>query len=106
MFSPTYNRTQTALLMTNRIEVVFHPDMRPVHAYLEPIVDILVASGNQLAHDYRWGEDRTGFFCHLARPMDFNLIEATFTLPAGIRLDRAGDVLECDLSGATIRGGV
>jgi hypothetical protein len=38
--------------------------------------------------------------------MDFNLIEATFTLPAGIRLDRAGDVLECDLSGATIRGGV
>jgi hypothetical protein len=90
--------------MTGKIEIVFHPDLRPVHAHLEPIVDLLLASGNQLAHGYRWGEDRTGFFCHLARPIDFDLIEATFTLPSGIRLDRAGDVLECDLSWATIRG--
>lgn len=79
---------------------------RPVYLHLEPIVDLLLESGNILAHDYRWGENRTGFFCHLKKPIDFALIEASFDLPTFILLNRADGSIECDITSATVTGGV
>jgi hypothetical protein len=78
--------------------------MRPEYFHLEPIVDLLLKNGNQLAKTYRWGENRTGFFCFLARPLDFDLIESTFIVPEFVRLDREHDVIECDKKWASIKG--
>jgi hypothetical protein len=82
----------------------FDPSARPVYLHLEPIVQLLLEHGNKLAHDYRWGENRTGFFCHLTRPIDFELVEASFDLPPSILLNRAGDSIECDVTWASITG--
>lgn len=86
--------------------VTFDSSVRPVYSHLEPIVDLLLRSGNRLARDYRWGENRTGYFCFLQYPIDFELIESSFELPEFIRLDRENDAIECDQTWASIRGGM
>jgi hypothetical protein len=86
--------------------IVFEPHVRPVYAHLEPIVDLLLTHGNRLAHKYRWGENRTGPFCHFSDALNFDLIENTFEIPPYIRLDRQNGSIECDQTWACIVGGV
>jgi hypothetical protein len=74
--------------------------------HLEPIVDALLAAGNTLATPYRWGENRTGYFCHLVRPIDFALVKQEFELPDFILLNPSEDSIECDRTWATIQGGL
>jgi hypothetical protein len=88
--------------MTTTID--FDAATRPVYSHLEPIVDLLLRNGNELALPFRWGENRSGFFCHLARPIDFALIESTFVLPASVRLSRGEGSVECDVTWASIKG--
>jgi hypothetical protein len=85
-------------------KILFDPCTRPVYSHLEPIIDLLLGQGNTLAHKYRWGENRTGFFCHLAKPIDFKLIEASFELPPWVRLTGERDAIECDKTWTTIQG--
>ena len=87
-------------------ELVFDPAVRPVYAHLEPIVDLLLKSGNKLALPYRWGENRTGYFCFLEKPIDFTLIESAFLLPPNVRLAREEGSVECDTTWASIKGGM
>jgi uncharacterized membrane protein len=87
-----------------RTTISFDPSVRPVYAHLEPIVDLLLANGNQLARPYRWGENRTGFYCFLSKPIDFDLIESAFVLPQTVRLARSGGRVECDVTWASIKG--
>jgi hypothetical protein len=87
-------------------ELVFDPSARPVYSHLEPIVDLLLKEGNELARGYRWGENRTGYYCFLVKPVDFDLIESTFLLPPNVRLDRDEDSVECDVTWASIKGGM
>jgi len=87
-------------------ELKFDPAIRPVYSHLDPIVDLLLQGGNLLAREYRWGENRTGYFCFLQKPIDFDLIDATFTLPPSVRLDRDQDGVECDVTWASIKGGM
>ena len=84
--------------------ITFDPQVRPVYSHLEVIVDALLKSGNHLAYEHRWGENRTGPYCHLAKPLDFALIENTFELPPFVRLNRQKDSIECDQSWASIVG--
>jgi len=86
--------------------IIFDPSVRPVYNHLVPIVNLLLNNGNESSHDYLWGEDRTGYFVHFKRPIDFGLIEASFEIPEFIRLDKSLDTIECDKSWVTIRGGV
>lgn len=88
-----------------RTPILFDPFVRPVYAHLEPIVDLLLANGNALALPFRWGENRTGFFCSLSKPIDFDLIETTFSLPSTVRLARVEGNVECDVTWACIQGG-
>ena len=84
--------------------IPFDPQVRPVYAHLEPVVDLLLQHGNELALPYRWGDNRTGYFCHLAKPIDFALIECDLALPSHVRLSREEDSVECDVTWASIRG--
>lgn len=87
-----------------RTTISFDPSVRPVYAHLEPIVDLLLANGNQLARPYRWGENRTGYYCFLSKPIDFDLIESAFVLPQTVSLDRSEGSVECDVTWASIKG--
>lgn len=51
---------------------------------LDPLVDLLLAHGNQLAEPNRWGANPTGYFCLLNHPIDFDLVEQFFDLPSMI----------------------
>jgi hypothetical protein len=86
--------------------IVFDHDARPIYSHLEPIVDWLLDQGNRLSHAYRWGADRSGYFCHFKNTLDFDLIEVTFDLPPYVRINRETLSIECDQSGARITGPV
>ena len=87
-----------------KTKLLFDPRARPVYSHLEPIVDLLLDHGNALAREYRWGENRTGFYCFLARPIDFKLVEASFDLPSCIRFIGERDTIECDKTWTSIQG--
>jgi hypothetical protein len=91
--------------MSTKRTIAFDPSVRPIYSHLEPIVNLLLAHGNRSAHDYVWGENRTGPFCHLREALNFDLIERSFEIPSFIRLLKDGNSIECDASWATIVGG-
>jgi hypothetical protein len=84
--------------------IQYEPSVRPVYVHLDPLVDILLAHGSRLAFVYRWAQNRTGFYCPMTKPIDFDLIEQTFDLPDFVRLDREGGAIECDSTWARIVG--
>ena len=92
--------------MSKKRQITFDSKVRPVYSHLEPIVDLLLTNGNSLSHEYRWGENRTGFYCHLQHRLDFDLIESTFEFPSFVRLNRQNDSVECDQTWASIVGGM
>jgi len=92
--------------MSEKRRIQFDSKVRPVYSHLEPIVDLLLDNGNGLSHDYKWGEDRTGFYCHFRLPLDFELIEKAFELPPFVTLNRQSDSVECQRTWASIVGGI
>jgi hypothetical protein len=66
---------------------------RPKHNILDGVLDLLLSHGNELATDYRWGSNPTGYFTLLKRQVDFDLVRRHFDLPASIILDeRFGEI--------------
>jgi len=91
--------------MSEKIPIQSPPDSGPVYSHLDPIVDFLLAHGNELACDYRWGENRTNHFCNLKWQIDFDLLESNFTFPECIQLNRKRSSITCDVTWAEINGG-
>lgn len=89
-----------------KANINFDPAVRPVYLHLEPIVQLLLEHGNELARSYRWGEDRTGFHCLLSKGIDFDLVRKEFEIPDFIRLDVENDAIECDITWASIKGNI
>ncbi|WP_431274677.1 hypothetical protein ACQ858_22215 [Variovorax ureilyticus] len=82
------------------------PPRQPLYAHLDPVVDFLVANGNALAYPYRWGSDREGYFCVVARPIAFaDLLEA-FQFPPTVLLTPDLNQIYCEKTGALIRSEV
>lgn len=79
------------------------PSGMPLHSHLEKIVDFLLLNGNKLAHNYRWGSNREGYFCHLTEPIDFSRLETTFEFPSTIILGKTTNVIYCERTGCTIK---
>ena len=73
------------------------------YAHLDPVVDFLLDHGNRLAHDFRWGSNREGFFCHMAFPIDFEQLQSAFDFPSTILLGRDRNVIYCQTSGCIIK---
>ncbi len=84
--------------------ISYNVGVRPIYQHLDPIVDLLIEHGNKLSELYRWGENRTGFFCNLLYPIDFDLIERAFDIPDYLILSRTTDTIECNKSWASIAG--
>lgn len=88
----------------NKIRVLDDaPAGQPLHAHLEPVVDYLLANGNSLAHTYRWGSNREGYFCHVSNPIDFDGLEAAFEFPPTIVFGKERNVVYCQNTGCLIQ---
>jgi hypothetical protein len=84
----------------------FPPDEGPPYAHLEPIVDALLAAGNEVAGPSKFYLDRDGWRADLRRPINFGLIEERFDLPDSILLAKSRDAVLCQNTWIEIRGGV
>ncbi|RCS58073.1 hypothetical protein [Parvibium lacunae] len=60
----------------------------PGHAILDPVLDYLLAQGNQLATSYRWASNPTGLVAVVRFPINFNQLEEEFDFPPDIILDK------------------
>ena len=79
------------------------PEGQPSHAHLEVVVDYLIANGNSLAHTYRWGSNREGYFCHVLRSIDFDGLVATFNFPASVFFGRERNLIYSKKTGCIIQ---
>lgn len=76
---------------------------QPMHAHLEIVVAFLLLHGNLLAHDFRWGSNREGYFCHLKEPIDFDKLNANFEFPKTIVLGKERNIIFCQNTGCIIQ---
>jgi hypothetical protein len=81
------------------------PKAKP-YSHLEPIVDALIASGNQSMRDEWFYLDRDGWRCDLKEPIDFDLLRAKFDFPKTIILSEPLDKIFCKNSWIEIKGHV
>lgn len=79
------------------------PAGKPLHAHLEVVVDYLLSHGNTLSHAYRWGSNREGYFCYVAKPIDFERLEASFEFPPTIVMGKERNVISCRKTGCVIK---
>ncbi len=76
---------------------------QPKHKILDGILDLLLAHGNELATDYRWGSNPTGYFAVLKQPIDFSLIKDNFELPTSVMLNEQFGEVDYGLGTVIIR---
>ena len=55
-------RFRAGYAVNSKRMINFDPRARPVYSHLDPIVDLLLGNGNRLSYEFRWGENRTGFY--------------------------------------------
>lgn len=79
------------------------PPLQPLHTHLEGVVDYLLANGNWLAHAYRWGSNREGYFCHILNPIDFDGLLMKFEFPSTIIFGRDRNIIYCQKTGCLIQ---
>lgn len=60
----------------------------------DPVVDLLLANGNQLADVNRWSVDQTGYTCELKQPIDFELLENTFEFPDNVEFNHQHSAID------------
>lgn len=76
-------------------------DARP-YANLLPLVEALANHGNEASGPFVL--DQSGWWCRVARPIDFDFIDANFDLPPSITLGRGHDTVLDRLSWSAIIG--
>lgn len=86
--------------------IVFEKNTQPAYTHLEPLVDYLLAQGNELARQVRWHNDMAAIICSLINPIDFDALEQHFAIPDHIRINREQHLIECDESWCTIQGNI
>ncbi len=90
----------------NLLKIIKYKKFSHPYEHLEPIVDFLLLNGNTLARDYRWGENRTGYFCLLVNPIDFDLLLREFNFPPYVKFVISENSIECDKTWSSIKGDV
>lgn len=73
--------------------------------HLSPVVDFLLASGHEPVHDFLWGNNRTGYFCHLKGDINFSALMERFEFPPTIVVNQENQTIDCQNTYALIKGG-
>lgn len=82
--------------MKSKTKIKAYPDEgKEDYSHLQPIVDFLIKNGNIPATPYIWGNNRTGYFCHLKNDIDFHGIKENFELPDSIKLNEEKQTIDC-----------
>lgn len=80
----------------NKTKVLPYPrDGEPSCSHLQPVVDYLINNGNKSVNTYFWGNNRTGYFCHLRYDIDFNELKKVFDFPESIKLNEKNQTIDC-----------
>ncbi len=72
--------------------------------HLHPIVEYLLNNGNETCSDFIWGQNRTGYFCHLKYKINFDLLLSNFRFPETIKIDEENQIIDCLNTYTIIRG--
>lgn len=82
--------------MKNKIKISARPEQgEALYSHLQPIVDFLLAGGNKPSSRFLWGNNRTGYFCHLKNDIDFEGVKDNFELPDSIKLNEGAQTIDC-----------
>jgi hypothetical protein len=73
----------------------------PPYAHLKPIVEALLAAGNEASptigghvpNRVGFYQDKDGWRCDLRRPIDFDLLDANFDLPSSLAINREANTI-------------
>lgn len=76
---------------------------QPKYMILEKVLDLLLSNGNELATDYKWGSNPTGYFAVLKRPIDFELVRDKFQLPDSVYLNEQFGEIDYGMGTVVIR---
>ena len=76
---------------------------QPKHKILDGVLDLLLEHGNELATDYRWGSNPTGYFALLKHPINFQLVKDKFELPVSILLNEKFGEIDYGMGTVVIR---
>jgi hypothetical protein len=79
------------------------PHGKPRYFHLEPVVDYMLQQGNKLAHDFKWGSDKEGFYCCFSNPLDFEDIQKAFDFPDTIILIPSKNMIYCETTRCVIK---
>jgi hypothetical protein len=74
--------------------------------HLQPVVDYLLSKGNVSHNDFLWGNNRTGYFCHLEKDIDFDDLLSVFEFPDTIKINKNEQTIDCFTTYSVIKGGV
>ncbi len=82
------------------------PKDGPAYNHLSSVVDFLIKCGNEPNNEFLWGNNRTGYFCHLRKTIDFALLREQFLFPDSIELNENLQTIDCHKTYSIIRGGM
>lgn len=90
-----------------------HNGAKP-YTHLEPIVELLLASGNELSdplpsfplQDKGFYMDRDGWKCDFKMPIDFKLVTSNFEIPPSIIISEKNNSIFCQKTWVEIRGNI
>lgn len=88
-------------------------DAKP-YTHLEPIVELLLAAGNELSDPLSnfplqgkgFYMDRDGWKCDLKMPIDIKLVTSRFDIPPSIIISEKNNSILCQNTWVEIRGGI
>ena len=65
------------------------------YSHLKPVLDFLIGHGNKSVNEYIWGINRTGYFCHLEKDINFDDLRRVFSFPDSIKIDEEKNTIDC-----------
>jgi hypothetical protein len=76
----------------------------PPYNHLQPIVDLLIANGNESRHPETFYPTKDGWLCSLKKKIDFDLLRDNLEIPESIKLDEEDGSIFDTLAFIEIRG--
>lgn len=70
---------------------------------MDQVVDFLLASGNSLAREPRWGSNPTGYQCLVSDDIDFYELEKKFVFPGSVMLIKKDQMIDYGYGAVRIR---
>ncbi|KZY42031.1 MULTISPECIES: hypothetical protein [unclassified Oleiphilus] len=80
----------------SKVKILEYPKKgEPDYSHLNLVVEFLLSSGNKSANEYIWGVNRTGYFCHLVKDINFEALRLHFDIPPSIELSETEQRISC-----------